>query len=220
MIKIWSNVHCSFAALHLVNQLKKLGHEASIIQEWDKNDESLYILYQVSNKSGLPKNFILQQTEPWNSHWFNEHYLNETIKNAIAVWDYSEENQKHYEHEKKCIVTPGINMQSHHPKTIMSLFYGHIDGSPRRAEIIEKLKSMAHLEVVTNTCGPEMWKILKSTAEVINIHYHEDSPLELYRIYESISHGCAVYLYDEHKFFTGAADNLEEIAHGLKLAGI
>lgn len=218
-IKVWSNIHCSFASLHLVNQLKKLGHQAEIIQEWDKNDESLHILYQVSNKSGLPKNYILQQTEPWNSHWFNEHYIQSTIKNALAVWDYSERNQKHYEHEKRCIVTPGINKQSHPVKDIPYLFYGHIDGSERRQKWIDSFQAEGNL-VVTNTCGPEMWKMLARTKTVFNIHYHDDSPLELYRFDESVSFGCEVWLVDEKRLYKEGHDNLEEIAHGLKLAGV
>lgn len=226
MIKLYSNIHCSFAANHLVQQLKKLGREAMIIPEWDPADESLHILYQVSNKGFLPKNYILQQTEPWCSHWFNENYVTNIIPNAIAVWDYSAVNQEHYQHQKKCIVTPGIGTiistgsYKYETRDIDYLFYGHLDGSPRRRSILETMQNYFEIQVVTDTCGPAMWKILKRTGEVINIHYQDDSPLELYRFHEALSFGCKVWLADESRYYEHKEDNLEEIKHGLALAGV
>jgi hypothetical protein len=219
-IKIWSNVHCAFAARHLCNQLGVLGHQADIIDHWDPSDDTLHILYQVAGKWNLPPNYIIQQTEPWNSHWMSQEYLTKTIPNAKAVWDYSADNFKAYNHPNKCIVTPGIRPQSHKMKDIPLLFYGHIDGSPRRREIVERLQRQHKMEVVTNTTGPAMWKILGRTNTVINVHYHEEAPLELYRFHEALSFGCQVWLEDEQRFYTHDQDNLEEIKHGLSLAGI
>lgn len=222
MIKVWSNVHCSFAANHLVQQLKRLGREAVIIPEWDPADDSLHILYQVSNKGFLPKNYILQQTEPWCSHWFNENYKNEIIPNAIAVWDYSTDNQKHYRHPKRAIVMPGTFQQPEVKKDIEYLFYGHIDGSVYRqaevAKIQEKLGDK--LKIVTNTCGPEMWEMLSRTKRVINIHYKPGSPMEMYRIHEAISFDCDIILHDEQQCYFEYHDNLNEVKHGLALAGV
>ena len=208
-----------FAANHLRHQLETIGHDAVIVKEWDESDPDLHILYQVSNKYGLPKNYILQQTEPWNSHWFNDNYR-DTIKNALAVWDYSEDNQKCYEHPKKAIVTPGINPQSVHIKDVEHLFYGHVDGSLRRGKKLDELRAELNLTVVTNITGPAMWKILQHTKTVYNIHYHKDSPLELYRFHEALSFGCKVWLCDEQRFYTHTEDNLEEIKRGLALVGI
>lgn len=72
--------------------------------------------------------------------------------------------------------------------------------------------------VVENTLHQQMWDILKRTKVVINIHYYDNSPLELYRLHESISHGCKVWLHEENKFYESAGDNLEEIKEGLKVA--
>ncbi len=219
-IKVWSNVHCAFAAHHLVSQLNILGHAAEIVQYLDPMDDTLHILYQVSGKVVLPPNYILQQTEAWSSHWFNSDYMF-VIKRALAVWDYSVDNQHRYKHKNKCIVSPGINKQEPQEKDIDNLFYGWTNGSKRREEKLAELnKSLSSLRIETNTCGPEIWNILARTKKVINIHYHDDSPLELYRLHEALSFGCEVYLYDEGYYYTDIYDNLREIKHGLKIAGI
>jgi hypothetical protein len=38
-----------------------------------------------------------------------------------------------------------------------------------------------------------MWDILLRTQIVLNIHYSEDSPAEMYRICEAGSHGCVIF---------------------------
>lgn len=220
MIKIWSDVHCQFAASHMVSQLRKLGHEAMTIKEWSQYDDSLHILYQVSNKYNLPKNYILMQTEPYFSHWFNAHYY-QTIDNALAVCDYSEDNQQAYEHKNKFIITPGISPQPHGIKTIENLFYGWVEGSKRREEKIREIrKAYKYLRTETNTCGLKMWSLLSRTRKVFNIHYYDNSPLELYRLHESLSFGCEVYLWDEQRYYTEGKDNFEEIKHALNQIGL
>ncbi len=136
------------------------------------------------------------------------------------MWDYSEANQHTYKHENKCIVTPGINPQTAEEKTIENLFYGWIEGSKRRKQIIDSLSENIDLKVVTNLTGHEMWNILAKTKKVVNIHYYEDSPLELYRLHEALSFGCEVYLHDEGYYYKWYRDNIEEIKHGLKIAGL
>lgn len=223
MIKVYSNLHCAFAANHLVKQLHKLGHEAMMIDEWDPKDESLHILYQVAHKWNLPKNYIVQQTEPWNSHWFSDHYRDKVLSNALAVWDYNEDNFKGYYHPKMCIVSPGIFPQSYKAKDIDRLFYGHVDGSKNRREALKDLQKQYDITVVTNTTGKQMWRLLARTRDVINIHYLPNSPLEWYRIYESMSYGCRVWLHDEQRFIEESEltpDNTQQIKNGLSLIGL
>jgi hypothetical protein len=219
IIKIWSNLHCAFAANHLVKQLDKLELKAVVVEDVEKGDDSLHILYQWAKKSYVPKNYILVQTEPWFSHFFDQSYF-KTIENAKGVWDYAPENQLVYHHPAKCIVTPGVFPKSYKAKDIDCLFYGHIEGSPRRREIVEQLAKIHNLKVITNTTGPEMYKLLARTKLVMNVHYHDNSPLELYRFDEAASYGCDVWLEDEQRYYTEGHDNLEEIRHGLKIAGI
>lgn len=212
MIKISTPKHTLFAAQHLVNQLAKINLEAQIVQEINTLDKDLYIIYQASPLYRLPKNYIVAQTEIAGSHWFNNNYRH-TLKKAIAVWDYSEYNFTAYDHQRRCIVTPGLDPQPEIKKDISKLFYGWIKGSPRREKILNGMKDVL---VHTNLTGPAMWSLLARTEEVINIHYYDHSPLELYRIYESISHGCKVWLYDEGIYFEGAKDNLNEVIHGIQ----
>jgi hypothetical protein len=128
------------------------------------------------------------------------------------------------------------------------LFYGWLEGSKRRAEMVEELKDEIPLMVVTNTLKNEMWALLERTKVVINVSYFDNSPLELYRINESLSFGCHVVSegFDTNYFnivdFANTAellasaaviksakdfnydlsplDNTNEVLHGLMIAGL
>lgn len=219
--KIISPAHTSFAAGILVDQLQKLGHTAKIVDNIDVRDPDTYIIYNASGFKRLPKQYIIMQTEVWESHWFTHQYL-KTIRNALAVWDYSELNVPRYQRFNKniCIVTPGIKQVQTNGKDIDFLFYGWLNGSERRNIILNEIRKEINVTVIENTVGFQMWDILKRAKVVINIHYYDKSPLELYRLNESLSHNCKVYLHDEGLYFENAYDNLEEIKHGLKIAGI
>lgn len=221
MFKIISPPHTRFAAIIMQEQLNKLGYGASLVDVIDYKDDSIYLIYNASTLTKLPKRYIVLQTEVSNSHWFTHQYL-KTLTNAMAVWDYSELNTHRYKRLNKnvAIVTPGLKRVEHNGKDITFLFYGWIQGSNRRQSILSDLKSRYNLMVVENTLTTEMWDILKRTRVVINVHYYDNSPLELYRLHESISHGCEVWLHDERRLYEGAKDNLEEIKEGLKVAGV
>lgn len=219
MIKVVTPKHTLFAANHLVNQLAKLGLQAEVREFCDLSDNSLHIIYQASPLYRLPKRYIVCQTEIAGSHWFNARYR-ETLKKAIAVWDYSEKNFSAYDHPRRTIVTPGINYQVTGEKDIDLLFYGWIQGSDRRAKILSDYKRMTDLRIEENTTGQAMWDILKRTKEVLNVHYYNDSPLELYRLNESISHGCKVWLFDEDREYTEYYDNFKEVIFGMAMAKV
>lgn len=220
MIKVVNGPHTMFAARHMVEQLIKLGHQAEL-SGIDCTDESMHIIYQAVHDIELPKNYILMQTEISTSHWFNTSYM-KAIEKAIAVWDYCEENIPRYlvKNQKVAIVTPGISPQQTNGKDIDYLFYGWINGSVRRKQILEEIEKQKSLRVITNALNGEMWALLARTKTVINIHYYENSPLELYRLHESVSFGCAVWLHDEQRYYTEGKDNLDEIKEGLKLIGL
>lgn len=221
MFKIITVPHTAFAATILVNQLQKLGYPAKIVSSIDPRDPDIYIIYNAAGLRRLPKRYIVMQTEIGTSHWFNSCYLR-TISNAMAIWDYSEMNIPRYSkfNKKITIVTPGIQQVPTNGKDIEYLFYGWIHGSERRRRILNEIRQGKDVMVIENTLMSDMWNLLKRAKVVINVHYYDNSPLELYRIHESISHGCQVYLQDEGKYYEGAADNLEEIKQGLKVAKI
>lgn len=193
MIRIWSQPHCMFAAIHMVSQLHKLGFTAKMVNEIDPNSEDLHILYQFHNQFKAPKNYIICQTEVSTSHWVNSHYMNH-IKHARAVWDYSALNVGKYidTNPNVTIVTPGIVDIPESEKDIDFLFYGWIEGSEHRRKVIDKLQQEIPLTVITNTVQSEMWNILSRTKVVINVQHKEGNPLEVYRINEALSYHCHV----------------------------
>lgn len=218
-MKIVCQPHVAFAARHLVNQLEKLGRKALIVDQINPRDKDIHIIYNVHELSVLPENFICMQTEVAYSHWFRPDYLAK-IRKAKAVWDYSPVNQANYFHQNKAIVTPGVSPQPAVEKDIEYLFYGWVEGSLRRQQALWKIQEEMPVTIINNTVGQEMHDILARTKQVINIHYYDDSPKELYRICESVSFGCKVWMYDEGEFITEQHDNLEELKHALKLAKI
>lgn len=194
MMKIFSIPHTMFAAKHLVNQLNKLSVPAMMVDHIDLNDESIYIIYQVSLVHKFPKNYIVMQTETYMSHWFNKSYF-EKLKNALCVWEYNEVNIKYQKYQNKiAVVSPGINLQPKVEKDIPVLFYGWIEGSDRRKNILYDLKKILKedLVIVDDKMEESMWGILARAKVVINVHYMENQPLELFRIYEALSFECFV----------------------------
>jgi len=139
--KIYPNQGIIFACNILVEQLIKLGHDATVVRTIEPADEAAYIIYCAQNCRVLPKNYIVYQTEFHKSPWFTAKYLN-IIKGAICVWEHSENNIKAYRHlnNKIPIVTPGIAPQPVSEKDIDFLFYGWTKGSQRRNLILEQLK--------------------------------------------------------------------------------
>jgi cytochrome c2 len=218
VIKIRTQPHTEFAARHLVNQLARLGKPAQIIDHIDPNSKDLHIIYNSHELHVLPKRWICMQTEIAQSHWFNAEYLAK-MRKALAVWDYSEINQQYYHHPRKAIVTPGYAPQPVREKNIDWIFYGWIEGSDRREKILKHhyLQNLHNtmlfspITIITNTLGPTLWEILSRAKEVINIHYYDNSPPELYRIKESLSHGCKVYMHDEDYYYEDIGDNFEEL---------
>lgn len=191
--KIFTPPHTLFAANIICEQLVKLGHKASITDKIN-NDDFIYIIYNASAYKGqLSKKYIVYQTEVASSHWFNADYF-ATIRGALAVWDYSDKNVQKYARFNKniSIVKVGVSIQPKQVKDIPLTFYGWIKGSHRRSILIEKFQKRFKLNVVTNLTGEAMWNILSRSKIILNVHYYNNSPLEVFRINEALSHGCHV----------------------------
>lgn len=198
-MKVWTIPHTLFDAKNLVSQLNKHGIPSQLVDEIG-NDDEIYILYGALAAPKIPKNYIVYQTEIAGSHFFNERYL-DIIKNALAVLEYSEHNLSAYSHEHKIFLQPAVYPQPVVKKDIPVLFYGWIQGSTRREIILDKIRQHCDLKVVVNIMGQAMWDILSRTKVVINLHYYDNSPLEVFRLAEAASHNCAVvsergYPYD------------------------
>lgn len=192
-IKVYSKPQTMFAALYLVEQLDKLGHCASIVKSINRHDETLHIIYNASACPVMPKNYIVYQTEVPGSPWFTGRYY-DVIAEAKAVWEYSACNIDAYRQHNGnvAIVRPGVFPQTVGDKDIPYLFYGHIQPGNRRVSMVENLKKLLPLKVVTHTLENEMWKILNRTKVVINLHFYHNAPLEQFRVCEALSFGCHV----------------------------
>jgi hypothetical protein len=249
MIKVFPIRHTMFAARHLVTQLNLLGVDALLVDKIERGDKSIYIIYNAAGVAVLPKRYIVMQTEIAGSHWFTWRYMN-TLKNALCIWEYNEDNISAYKHvhKKIAVVSPGICPQQGAPsRDISILFYGWVQGSERREKMLKELVHTLPVGIITNKLENEIWDLLRRTQVVINLHYYDNSPLELFRINEALSFGCEVVSegcsekYSMVHFAKGVEeiiaqtraalmyrekpdlsclDNLEEIKNGLKLINL
>lgn len=187
--KIYAPLQMQFASMILCEHMKKLGKIVEIVPRLDPHDtKHIWIIYNNSMSWATPKHYISYQTEQIGTHWFNQRYY-ERLSKSIAVWEYNPVNLKAYEHlnDNISIVTPGVKPQQKKHKDIDILFYG--DLSPRREAAVKTIPSM---QVVRKCLGPPMREILSRTKTVVNIHYYDKSPLEIFRVNEALSHNCNV----------------------------
>jgi hypothetical protein len=183
-----------YSATLLERELKSLGYAAKIVSQVMPNDSDLYIIYGSPNLKKIPPNYIVYQIEIAGTKHFNWHYF-ELIRNAKAVWEYSMSNASFYQHLNDNIFYMPPLTDNNHGKVnrdIPYLFYGWIDGSIRRKWLLNELSKHIKITTVTNKTGEQMWRILQRTWTVVNIHYYNDAPMELFRINEALSHGCNV----------------------------
>jgi hypothetical protein len=169
--------------------MKKLGKQVEVVPRLDPKDtQHIWIIYNNSMSWATPKHYISYQTEQIGTHWFNERYF-ERLHKSVAVWEYNEVNVKAYEklNDNISIVSPGIELQPRTHKDIDLLFYGAL--SDRRKHAVKTIPSML---VVEKILGPRMRELLSRTKVVVNIHYYDTSPLEIFRVNEALSHHCNV----------------------------
>ena len=219
-IKVYSKPHTMFAALYLCQQLDKLGHDATVVKSINRNDDTLHIIYNANACPAIPPNYIVYQTEVPGSTWFNGRYY-DIIQGAKAVWDYSASNMQAYDRYNSniAIVSPGAFPQTTGVKDIPYLFYGHVSAGNRRSTMLQELKKVLPLTIITNKMEADMWQILARTQVVINLHYYRNAPLEQFRVCEALSFGCHVV---SERSVSGDADYSDVVQFGdiKELAGI
>lgn len=219
MIKIWRPNHVAFAANILVKKLQSMGEKVYIVDKIDPSDACLYIIYNASSVKRLPNNYIVYQTEVAGSKWFSRKYL-ATLKNALAIWEYNSDNIKAYKHLNPniSIVSPGYEPQAVNvTRDIPLLFYGYTKKSPLRLNLLQAIQNKIDIKVVEDELTTGMWSILSRTGVVLNIHYYENAPLEMFRINEALSFGCSVIsqtsptIPDKYNNIVRFADTTEEM---------
>ncbi|MCO6433791.1 glycosyltransferase family protein [Nitrosomonas nitrosa] len=189
-IKIYVRPHVHFAAEILAHHLKKLYYEPTLVEDIDPNDETLHIIYCAFAAPALPKNYIVYQTEVLNSIWFTDDYQC-ILKGALAIWDYDSRNSVPMPYKIHSIVPPGINYQNIEGiRDIEVMHYGSINN--RRLELLNRIQDSYCIKIIEHVYGEDMYALLKRTKVVLNLHYYPHAPLETFRIYEALSHGCHV----------------------------
>jgi hypothetical protein len=206
-----------YSAILLERELKSLGYMAKIVNQVMPNDSTLYIIYGSPNLKRIPPNYIVYQIEIAGTKHFNWGYY-QLIQNAKAVWEYSMGNAAFYhQYNPNIYFMPPLTDNNHgkENRTIPHLFYGWIEGSNRRKWLLTELSKHVKITTVTNKTGVEMWRMLQRTWTVINIHYYNGAPMELFRINEALSHGCNV-VSEGYLEGIDCANSVEEFVEKLK----
>lgn len=175
----------------MAGQLRERGISAEIVDKIEPDSKELHLIYGAHACPVLPRRYIVYQTEIKGSHHFTGRY-GRVIRGAAAVWEYNADNLGAYRHAKTTVVPPSVRLVEPVTKDIDYLFYGWIESSPRRQRMIAELKRHIDLHVITNLLGEPMWRLLSRAKVVINLHFYDSSPMELFRITEALSHRCQV----------------------------
>ncbi len=201
--------------------LREKGYNCCIIDHQDylnfrnKDDiDNLYIFIGL-NKLILdyPKRYIIYQFEQTDSYFYNdknekeynyfftEEYFN-ILKNAIQVWDYSLKNinwLKSNLNLNNIIYVPICYCHllkipfTNQNKTIDILFYGSLNN--KRKFILNKLIENKNYNICiqNNECWDEdLDKIIKNSKIILNLHFYENSTLEMHRISYLLNNSCFV----------------------------
>jgi SAM-dependent methyltransferase len=147
------------------------------------------------------KRIAFQLEQSTSSRWFTDAYFH-TLKHSLAVLDYSltnikflAENGIFYPHVYYLPIgasySYGISVSACSKKYDV-LFYGDALSSPRRVHMLDILKQHFNVHVVNNLFGEAMIQTLKEAKVVLNLHYYENSLLEMPRIQECLSLGLTV----------------------------
>lgn len=221
--------------------LRELGFSVEVVgtagsERYDLNDkESIFITALTHEGGNFPKNFIAYNWEQLTAHEIRGSLANyiDLFRNAIEVWDYSEENVKMFKRHgiNARVVLPGYHHtwnlfglagsrwdQGFSQKTIDSAFFGQY--REQRIPWIDRLK--AELPSTFKVLGtPDAY----SAKAVVNLHiFPNGTILEIHRIMQVVSQKVLVLsetsddpfldaLYGPMiTFFSSYEDLLEKIA--------
>lgn len=201
--------HTLFVAHLLYEKLMTNGFNVEIkTTEPKKYNDNLHIVIcpQIFNK--MPSRYIaFQMEQSVNPRWFTPRYF-ETLKNSVAIFDYSIQNIEYLQHNtfsyKQLFYLPLSPFENYEKFLIANgywdgriaepcdvLFYGDPNNDRRKA-YLKALQKRFSVKVVSEVFGNELYRELKSAKVVVNIHYYENALLETTRIYECLSLGLNV----------------------------
>lgn len=203
----------------MVNMMKltlcSFNLDCEIIHELEDNcvsdENTIYIIvYNNYKKNIMPKKYIFWQIEQCNTtntpvEKFTERYFND-MNNSLAIFDFSQFNINSYSHKieniKKIFYVPfpfydTINHINDKYMYDLVFFGGYSD---RRGKILNEISSRLNNKFMINFFfglqGEERDQILKQTKYVLNIHYYEDSQLEIERFNTCLNFNCLIISED------------------------
>ncbi len=195
--------------------LREKGLPCCLSEEIDYEKDDLYIFIGINKLiTKYPSRYIIYQFEQADSYFYNDQFQKEynyffteeyfnILKNAYQVWDYSEKNIKWLKSNLKlnniiyvpicyCHLLKKKNLLAT-PKNIDILFYGSLNN--KRKNILDNLKNNFNLNVAiknNNIWGDDLDKLIYSSKIVLNIHFYENSTLEMHRISYLLNNKCFI----------------------------
>ena len=197
--------HAIFIAKLIERRLNKHGWSVEVFTSSPAEfDCSAYIVICPQVFERLPpgeKRISFQMEQSVSSRWFTDKYI-KILANSLAVLEYSLINLEFL--EKKKISYPHVHYlpigasstYGEHvyvdEKLYEVVFYGDSKSSRRRQTMLDALQKYFNVHVVNNPFGDDMIRVLKQSKVIVNIHYYENSLLEMPRIQECLSLGLKV----------------------------
>ena len=206
---IMTTKHTLFLADILKDCLVSHGWNVTVMTDIpDVFDLSYYIVLCPQMFKQLPpgeKRIAFQLEQSISPRWFTNKYF-DILESSLAVLDYSLVNLKflgeydiafplvHY-------LPIGASLSYSNSNTVYNkeydvLFYGDSNSSPRRLKMLEALKENFQIKVCSELYGESMKSAIRSSRLVVNLHYYENSLLEMPRIQECLSLGVPVISED------------------------
>eukprot|EP00928_Gymnodinium_smaydae_P082321 TRINITY_DN6567_c1_g1_i3.p1 TRINITY_DN6567_c1_g1~~TRINITY_DN6567_c1_g1_i3.p1 ORF type:complete len:801 (+),score=103.56 TRINITY_DN6567_c1_g1_i3:51-2453(+) len=168
---------------------------------------------------------IVVQLEQKSSTWFTKTY-SAFLKDSYAVLEYNMHNIDFLREQgvstnvwyvpiggNKMLLPPSIQLQSAVKKWDL-VFFGDLR-SERRKRFLNIVSKRFKVKVVTETFGQSLIDIMKQARFVLNIHYYLPPLLEVFRIYESLSHGIPIISEDAPDSWM--YPELQDVVHFFKL---
>lgn len=209
--KILATPHTMYVTHMLDHALTAAGYRVTLATSvpFLRFENAVYIVICPQMFSRLPRYVISYQMEQSVSpRWFTPKYL-KTLKNSLAIFDYSKHNIDFLEEQGipyssifhlpiatipnylEFLENRGWNLPSGVSKSYDVLFYG--DATNRRRQLLlNELGQRFNLKVIGNVFGQDLYRDLLSARVVVNLHYYDNALLETTRIHECLSLGIPV----------------------------
>jgi len=199
--------HTLFLARLMLNPLRAHGFSPEISSTFDGGkDYPLHIVLCPQFFEKLPpteNTIIFQLEQSINSRWFTPEYI-DMLKKCSSIMEYKIDNidflvEQGIDRDKIFYLPLGGNSENLSEGTAMEtykkydfIFYGDSLSSERRRVFLDALSRKYRVKICNEVFADDIYKLIKKSRCVINIHYYENALLETPRIFEALSLGVPV----------------------------